>query len=115
MSSTLTINLQNFGGPVFAGRPRGERIRELLKLDDVDSKAEAKVEVVIPNNALGITASFIGGLFAKSVLAAGSRDNFFRRFHFTLPNNDRRNELMMKVIETEVERALFHPKSLLHG
>lgn len=112
--NTQTINLNDFGGPVFAGRPRGERIREELKLDRWD-KESATVDVIIPDSTLGITASFIGGLFAKSVIAAGSREAFFRRFRFNLPKSEDRDKLMMKVIEAEVDRALFHPRPLLNG
>ena len=55
------IHLKDFGGPVYAGRPRGERVREHLRLDVWDKEPQTSVEVIVPNETLGITASFIGG------------------------------------------------------
>lgn len=109
------IELKSFGGPVFAGRPRGERIREFLEIDSWDTDPECEIDVIVPDGTLGITASFVGGLLSRSVKAAGSRDVFFKRFHFTLPKEGRRDQLMARVIEAEVERALYEPHSLLNG
>src|ERR1700741_4832029 len=78
------IDLAKFNGPVYTGRERGESLRKHLELDKKDQEG-IDVDVVIPNDTYTVTSSFFLGLFGPSVVRAGSKDEFFKRFHFRAP------------------------------
>lgn len=84
MSGTLVIDFSKYNGPVYTGRERGARLREELALDSVDESG-VSVEVSIPENTYTVTSSFFLGLFGPSVVKAGSKDKFYKQFHFKIP------------------------------
>lgn len=81
----VSIDLSIFNGPVYAGRARGEKARQLVKLDQIDESATS-VEVTVPESTYSVTSSFFLGMFGPSVVKAGSREEFVKRFHFTSPS-----------------------------
>lgn len=83
-ASTVNIDLSKFNGPVYAGRSRGENARLQANLDQVDN-GTAEVEVSIPDSTYTVTSSFFLGMFGPSVIRAGSRDAFVKKFRFKSP------------------------------
>lgn len=84
MAQQMTIDFRDIEGPIYSGRPRGESLRRKYELDAVDTSPQSvTVTVTVPSTTYSVTSSFFLGLFGPSVLAAGSRDAFFRRFQFS--------------------------------
>jgi hypothetical protein len=97
-----TANLIDFGrieGPVYTGRDRGASLRRDLDVDTMDSN-NSPVEVRIPTSTYTISSSFFLGLFGPSVVRAGTKEAFYRRFHFDSP------EFLREVMDGYVLRAL---------
>ena len=79
--TALAIKFEDLGGPVYAGRPRGEQLRREFNLDAIDQQG-VDVEVSVPDGTYSVTSSFFLGLFGPSIVRAGTEDAFFERFHF---------------------------------
>ena len=94
-----TIDFAKIEGPVYTGRDRGERLRSDLHLDQLDVSADV-VEVRIPDTTYTISSSFFLGLFGPSVIKAGSKEAFYRRYHFQSPS------FLREVMDSYVSRAL---------
>jgi hypothetical protein len=105
MSKTITIDFGRLGGPVFAGRPKGEKVRAELGLDAVDEEG-TRVEVLIPEDIYSLNNSYFLGLFGKSVVHAGTREKFYAQYHFTGP------EFALKEVDAGIDRALIESKPL---
>lgn len=99
MNQAPMIDFKKIEGLVYTGRDRGERLRVEFKLDELDAR-ESVVEVEVPDTAYTISSSFFLGMFGPSVVRAGSKDKFFARYHFRLP------EFLQEVVEGYVTRAL---------
>ena len=99
MTNITMIDFEKFNGPVYTGRARGERARSQLQLDQVDEDM-AFVEVKIPDNTYTVSSSFFLGLFGPSVLRAGSKEAFLKRFHFHNP------QFLKSEIDAYIARAL---------
>lgn len=84
MFEAIVIDFSKYNGPVYTGRERGARLRQELALDSVDESG-VSVEVSIPDNTYTVTSSFFLGLFGPSVVRAGSKDKFYRQYHFKAP------------------------------
>lgn len=82
MAPQMTIDFRDIEGPIYSGRPRGESLRRKYALDAVDATSE-RVTVRVPDSTYSVTSSFFLGLFGPSVLAAGSKDEFFKKFQFS--------------------------------
>jgi len=101
MSTFLkTIDFSAYEGPVYTGRDRGVSLRRELHLDEVDNQEDGVVEVKIPQRTYTISSSFFLGLFGPSVVHAGSKDAFYRRFHFDSP------DFLKEAVDNYVARAL---------
>lgn len=107
MSNKVEIDLENFGGPVYSGRPRGESIREKNNLDKIDQDLSTIVIIRVPDNAFSLNSSFFLGLLGKSIRAAGSREKFLAKFKFEYPPH------IEEYIESGIERALLERTNLL--
>lgn len=107
MSDEIEIDLARFGGPVYSGRHRGELVREKINLDKIDQDPSAVVIIQVPENTFSLNSSFFLGLLGKSIRAAGSRENFLKKFKFKSPPH------INEDIESGIERALLDRKSLL--
>jgi hypothetical protein len=108
MNENVIIDFATLGGPVFTGRPRGEKLREVLPVEDYDGDTDISVEVKIPETTYSISSSFVLGLFGKSVVRAGSKQAFYNKYHFNT------NELFQGVVDSCVTRAL-QDKSLFNS
>jgi hypothetical protein len=106
MTTQVTIDFGQLGGPVFVGRPRGEVARQKCQLPQLDA-AGTGAHVVIPEATYTINSSFFLGMFGDSIRAAGSRDAFLRRYSFTVPAR------FWTVIDSSIERALFSHQPLI--
>ena len=99
MDTTVIIDFGKLEGPVFTGRPRGEMLRAKLHVEDYDV-GDVQVEVRIPDTTYSISSSFILGLFGKSVVLAGSKEAFYKKYHFNA------TPLFEGIIDSCVTRAL---------
>lgn len=97
--TSKVIDLSKFNGPVYTGRQRGEMLRESLHLDQVDAGG-ASVEVLVPAETYTVSSSFFLGLFGPSVVKAGSKDAFYKLYHFKSP------AFLQEVMDGYVARAL---------
>lgn len=80
----FSIDLSRFNGPVYAGRARGENARILANLDQIDTPTST-FDISIPDNTYTVTSSFFLGMFGPSVIKAGSRDEFIKKYRFKIP------------------------------
>lgn len=85
MTNAVTIDFEGIEGPVYTGRARGQQLRAELKLDELDAQ-NIDVDVTIPSSTYTISSSFFLGLFGPSVVRAGSKDAFYKRYHFRSPS-----------------------------
>jgi len=77
----LTSLRENGEMTVLSGKVRGEQARRLYDIDRLD-EVEGTVEVVLPDNLISITPSFVQGMFSKSVRKFESVDAFTRKYLF---------------------------------
>lgn len=96
----MQINLSQYEGPVYSGRSRGESVRNQLNLDAVDRDVTTKVNVMVPDDTYTVTSSFFLGMFGPSIVRAGSRANFYKKFHINAKNP------ISQRIDSFVDRAL---------
>ncbi|RGM45636.1 MULTISPECIES: hypothetical protein [Bacteroides] len=75
----LTAAHRGVGSTLFTGRPEGRKVREELKLDEMDQK-DYEYNVYIPSGTTSINASFFLGLFFNSIKALGSVDTFKKKY-----------------------------------
>lgn len=99
MSALRAIDFAQFGGPVFAGRPKGERARRQLHLDEQDKLADV-VAVRIPDDTYSLNSSFFLGLFGPSVVNFKTRERFLAKYRFTAPG------FVLDEIDKGIDRAL---------
>lgn len=81
------INLENFRvkhgnvvSKVFTGRDRGEYVREVSRIDYLDTKYN-EIEIIIPENIKSINPSFFEELF-RNVVTKHGRDDFMKKYKF---------------------------------
>lgn len=94
-----TLNFKDMGGPVYVGRANGEKAREHLNIDRLDTVPEP-VEVIVPDSTYSINSSYFLGLFGKSVRAFGTIDGFLGHYNFKAKQN------LMDSIRRHADRAL---------
>lgn len=99
MGTPVIIDFSTLEGPVFTGRPRGEQLRKVFHVDEYDN-ADTEVEVRIPVSTYSISSSFILGMFGQSIVRAGSKDQFYKKYHFES------SALFKGIIDSCVTRAL---------
>jgi hypothetical protein len=95
----IKIDFAKFQGPVYTGRERGEKIRQVLRLDEIDARGDS-VDVEIPESTYTVSSSFFLGLFGPSIVRAGSKEVFYGRYHFHSPS------FLGRVVDGYVARAL---------
>ncbi len=99
MNETIDLTpFQTEGAWVFSGRPRGQKIRQELEIDKIDTKP-TPVKVIIPNEIIGLNPSFFLGLFGPSVRKFGA-DKFRIKYPFTC------NSAVITDIEEGITQAL---------
>jgi hypothetical protein len=99
MTNLQMIDFAKYNGPIYTGRERGSRIRDQLDLDAQDNATNV-IEVSIPDGTYTVTSSFFLGLFGPSVVKAGSKDQFFAKYRFKLP------DFLRPELEGYIARAL---------
>lgn len=99
MSTPTKIDFSSIEGPVYTGRDRGEQLRQTFHLDESDL-AENEIDVIIPSSTYSISSSFFLGLFGPSVVRAGNRDSFYKKYKF------QSSEFLHGIVDKYVERAL---------
>lgn len=85
MKTRTRLDLNEFrsgGSRVFAGRERGSKVREVMKLDELDQAPGSEVEVVVPDDVFSVNSSFFLGLFGPSIRALGP-ERFRQVYSFT--------------------------------
>jgi hypothetical protein len=100
------VNFTSIGIRAYVGRPNGEKARKHFHIDEFDQTAyEVNVEVIFPETTKTISSSFFLGMFGKSIIAAGDKDEFYRRFRFSAKKH------IQKQIDKSVDRALVSMNS----
>lgn len=97
-----TINLADYKTSevkFYSGRPRGEKVREELRLD-LEEDGVDLYSITIPEDTDSIHTSFFLGLFGSSVRKCGTRDSFLKKFKFQAPDG------VMEDIEDGINQAL---------
>ena len=102
----IVINLGIHGGPVYAGRPKGEKVRNKYNLTDADNH-DTTVKIIIPDETYTVNSSFFLGLLGESVRHAGSKEAFLEKFTFTTP------DIFLSKINDYIARALHEKKPLV--
>ena len=83
---TSPIDFSKLDGPIYSGRERGENARKKVDMDQYDNQ-NSKVDVILPTDFITVTSSFFLGMFDKSIIKCGTRENFFDKFIFkNVPN-----------------------------
>jgi hypothetical protein len=84
----VTIKLADFKttpeARVFSGRPRGEHLRGVIGLSEMDRNGDT-VKVVIPADTYILNMSFFLGMFSDSVRFYSGVDKFFEHYQFEGP------------------------------
>lgn len=88
LSKENIINLEDFRvigkdgtkAKVFTGRDRGEDVRKISLLDELESQYE-EIIIIIPDNIYSINPSFFEELFINVVLKLG-KEKFLKKFKF---------------------------------
>jgi hypothetical protein len=83
----IAIDFAKLGGPVYVGRPNGEKARERLDIDKLD-RVDTPINVIIPDGTYSVTSSYFLGLFGPSVVHFGSEGAFFAHYVFHGPAKD---------------------------
>lgn len=102
----LIIDLSNHGGPVYAGRPKGDKVREKYNLQEADQE-NRKVKIIIPEETYTINSSFFLGLLGNSIRYSGSKEKFLDRYTFLTP------DIFKPKIHDYITRALHEKKPLI--
>ena len=84
MATISRIDFGMLGGSVFTGRDRGLTVRSTLRLDEQDELPNP-VEVIIPETIYTISSSFFLGMFAPSIQKFNSKNEFLKKYVFTVP------------------------------
>lgn len=97
----IKYNMENYKkekSRVFSGRTEGNKVRERLKLDELDNKPE-EVILSFPEDIISLNSSFFLGAFGPSVRKLG-KENFKSKYKFEC------SEFIKRSIEDGIERAL---------
>ena len=84
--NNINLNFFDFTGNgkvlALSGRPKGEKIREEWKLDDLEKNTDNVFIVNIPKEMYGLSPSLIQGIFTKTIDTLG-KQNFYERYKFS--------------------------------
>ncbi|WP_218353135.1 hypothetical protein [Alteromonas lipotrueiana] len=95
------IDFTRIGVRAYVGRPNGEKARVHFNIEDFDLvKSECSVDVIFPDTTRTISSSFFLGMFGKSILNAGDKAEFYKRYNF------KAKEHILNQIDKSVDRAL---------
>jgi len=77
-----SIDLTGYSAKVYVGKSTGRKARTHFDIERLEHNANFPIHVIMPM-ARTMSVSFFEGMFGMSVLKAGSRDEFNRRYIFT--------------------------------
>ena len=100
------IDFAALGGPIYTGRPNGERARDQLNIDALEDRPGVVFYVDIPESTYNINSSYFVGLFGSSIRKAGTRERFLDKFRFETHGREHR------AIERGIRRVLLRRKDL---
>lgn len=75
----LTETHRGVDSSMFTGRPQGNQVREVLKLNELD-RNNLNYEIMIPIGTTSFNASFFLGLFFPSIKYLKGYDNFSNKY-----------------------------------
>lgn len=75
------INLSEYGGPIFTGRNKGEKIAKILALSEKESVYD-KISTVIPPETWSVNSSFFLGIFGDRIKEFNDIDKFLKKYEF---------------------------------
>ena len=82
------------GTGLYWGSFRGTAVREATRLDESDANEE-HVTIIVPDDVLSVTASFLSGFLAKSIRTHG-RERFEELFKFEGKSLDETLDLVIE-------------------
>lgn len=97
---TVNIDLSKYKSSkssIFTGRPQGEEVRKLLKLDEIDKNTD-KIIFEIPDNTISFNPSFYLGLLFDSYVKL-KLDGFDNKYSFIINSN---NPDVLRVINKDL-------------
>lgn len=101
------INMREYRNPgarVFSGRQYGERVRNILNLNQKDEDSETYI-FFFPEDTISINPSYFGGLFEESILQLGGL-KFREKYQFYYEGGQDLNMLLQRDIEEGIQDAL---------
>jgi hypothetical protein len=99
------VDFSSIGVRAYVGRPNGENAREYFHIDEFDNSSGELIEVKFPETTKTISSSFFLGMFGKSIISAGGKEAFNKRFKFFA------KEHIKNQIDKSVDRALVSMNS----
>jgi hypothetical protein len=101
----VRVRLSDFGGPIYVGRPKGEAAREKLGLG-AHEKTNAAVTIVVPPDTYAINSSFLLGMVGPAIKAAGTREQFLKKYAFEA-TREQREAFLNEAIDDAISHALI--------
>lgn len=95
----LEIRLSDVGGPVITGRQKGLAVRRRYKLDDINLN-DSRIKILIPDDTVSVSSSFLLGFLGDSMVQLGSRDRFYSVFEIDSPTR------FIRTLDSCIDRAL---------
>lgn len=78
------VDLGDLTTPLLVGFKAGQEVRNLYKLDDLDSDPQVVVNVIIPDYTYSVSSSFFRGMLEQSIKATGSPIKFTEKYKFQM-------------------------------
>jgi hypothetical protein len=95
------IDFAKIGVKAYVGRPNGEKARKHFDVESFDGDMTCDIlEVKFPETTKTVSSSFFLGMFGQSIIKAGGREAFEKRFTFIA------KEHIKNQINKSIERAL---------
>lgn len=105
------VNLREFGGKVYVGRPKGELGRTKFRLSEAEASNDVIV-VVVPLDTFAINSSFLLGLVGPAIKASGSREAFLEKYRFEA-TEAQRSDFLDEAIDEAIGHVLIPDAPLL--
>lgn len=103
MKALVEIAMQcyrNPGAKIYSGRQHGERVREILDLNEKDWDT-VNYALAFPEDTVAINPSYFCGLFEESILRLGA-EGFRGKYQFCYEGGQDLN----KVLQADVDEAI---------
>lgn len=77
----IIIDFDKFEDKVFLGYENGKKFRKDLNLQYLDNNNEV-VEIIVSDKIYAISSSFVRGFLGDSIVKAGNKEQFYRKYNF---------------------------------